>query len=257
MIDKPFKPKDPKKWMLHNYGYHGDAELERYGEHSQLDIYAPNTPDITPRAFRAAEGHQRSELALHQYINFMRHPQGLAYTVALNIVWPKTIVELGVGGDMGVSTGIFLHWCEQVGGKLFSCDRNPPSLTGVRYAPYRESGLWYFKQCDSVEFLTSAYPPHAPDMVFIDTIHTFLQTMKELAAAAELTDAMLMDDAQYVGYRDGIDGDIEEIAPIDRADIQASEPGGVKRAIEVWLSERPEWEKVNLGFPNVALLLRL
>lgn len=256
MVDKPFKIADVRAWMLEHYGHNGEDELNRYGEFAQLGIYEQNTPGIVDIAHRAANAHQRSELALHQYLSFIRHPQGLTHTVALNIVWPKTIVELGIGGDMGISTSIFLHWCEQVGGKLYSCDRNPPAWTGRRYEEYQKSGLWLQTQCDSLDFLRGPAIPDNPDMIFIDTIHTFKHTMEELAAAAELTDAMLMDDAKYVGYVDGVDGNIEEVSPIDRADIEASEPGGVKRAIEVWLQEHPEWEKVNLGFPNVALLLR-
>jgi len=251
-----FKLDNVEEWMLHHYGHNGEDERTRYGEYAQLGIYAPNTPDIVERGLRAANATQRSELALHQYMSFMRHPQGLFYTVALNIVWPKTIVELGIGGDMGISTSIFLHWCEQVGGKLYSCDRNPPAWTGVRYAPYVESGLWVHEQCCSLEFLAGNTIPKPADMVFIDTIHTFDHTMKELAAAAEITNVMLMDDAEYVGYMDGIDGNILEVSPIDRADIQASELGGVKRAIAIWLREHPEWEKVNTGMGNVALLLR-
>ncbi len=256
MIDKPFKIKDVRAWMLTNYGHNGEDEKTRYGEFAQLGIYEPNTPGIVDIAHRAANAPQRSELALHQYLSFIRHPQGLAHTVALNIVWPKTIVELGIGGDMGISTSVFLHWCEQVGGKLYSCDRNPPAWTGRRYEGYVKSGLWLHEQCDSVDFLMNGPIPYNVDMVFIDTIHTFKHTMLELTTASQITDAMLMDDAKYVGYVDGVDGNIEDISPIDRADIEASEPGGVKRAIEAWLEERPEWEKVNLGAPNVALLLR-
>jgi len=240
-----FRPDDPEQWLRTYYG-------EKFEE---LTIYDQNTPGLVELAREAAEQGASSEIALHAAICLMRIPQAQYILPALERVMPRTIVECGVGGNMGASTAVFLNYCEQSGAQLWSCDRNDPALTGARFAGWR-GALWHFHQMDSVEFLKSDVVPKNPGLVFIDTIHSYDHTMKELAVAETMTDAILLDDAEYPGFRDGIDGNLADLSPMDKDDHGSSEPGGVKRALAEFLEAQEEWERIDVGHPNVALILR-
>jgi predicted O-methyltransferase YrrM len=239
-----FRPDDPEQWLRTYYG----ADL------AELTIYDQNTPGLVEKSREVAANGALTEISLHAEICLMRIPQAQYILPALEMVWPKQIIECGVGGNMGASTAVFLEYCERYEGKLWSCDRNDPSLTGRRFEGWRDQ-LWYFYQMDSVEFLCSTLSPDEPDLIFIDTIHSYDHTMKELAVARAMTDAILMDDAEYPGFIDGVDGNLADLSPMDRADHGSSEPGGVKRAIKEFLATEDEWQRIDVGHPNVALLV--
>lgn len=240
-----FKPDDPEAWLRTYYG----EDL------AELTIYDQNSPGIVEKARELARRGAGTEIGLHSAVCLLRIPQAQYIIPALSQVKPKAIVELGVGGNMGASTAVFLWWCEGVAGTLWSCDRHPANLTGVRFAAV-QGGIWHFHEMDSVEFLRSGLIPDNPDLVFIDTIHSYDHTMLELAESEKRTDAILLDDAEYPGFRDGIDGNLADLSELDRRDHGGSEPGGVKRAIEEFLPAHDDWYRHDVGHPNVALLLR-
>ncbi len=240
-----FRPEDPDQWLRTYYG----EDLE------ELTIYDQNTPGLVEKAREVAEAGGPTEIALHAAICLMRIPQAHCILPALEQVMPHEIVELGVGGNMGASTAVFLQYCEAHGAMLWSCDRNPSAMTGTRFASW-EGGIWHFYQMDSVEFLQSGLIPPKPGLIFIDTIHSYDHTGLELLVAETMTDAILLDDAEYPGFRDGIDGKLEDLSPMDKEDHGSSEPGGVKRALAEFLDTHDNWNREDVGHPNVALILR-
>lgn len=83
----------------------------------------------------------------------------------------KNVIELGVRG--GVSTVAWLYGLEQTDGHLHSVDISAP--------PEIESDRWTFTRGNDVDpDLVSALPASV-DIVFIDTSHTYEQTLQELA----------------------------------------------------------------------------
>lgn len=82
------------------------------------------------------------------------------------------IIELGVRS--GNSTAAFLAGVEQAGGHVYSVDivtpRTPPA--------WLSSGLWTLHVGDDLTFADQL--PDGVDVVFIDTSHTFDQTLAEL-----------------------------------------------------------------------------
>jgi predicted O-methyltransferase YrrM len=162
----------------------------------------------------------------------MRVPLAIHYEDALKEVKPTTVLELGVGGDSAISTSVFLAWLEGVpGGHLTSIERNPLGATWVRYS---QVSHWKFIMTDSVKFLTDQQMVRY-DLIFIDTLHSYTHTMKELELSSNITSAILCDDIQFEGNPDD------------------PEPGGVKRAWEEWTDANPMWEPIVLH-NNVGLL---
>jgi hypothetical protein len=233
-----FKAADPEAWLRKFYG----ENLE------EITVYERNTENVLEKAMEAAKREYEHELALHQQIGFLRVPVELNYCPALCMVWPRTILELGVGGNMAVSTAIFLHWAWRVGGHLVSCDRTPQPIARARFGEHIPD-LWELQEMDSVQYLESQ--PQPVDMIFIDTIHTYDHTIKELDLCAGRTDAMLLDDATYTGWEIGVHGEKEDLSPLDAENILNTEPGGVKAAMADWLAAdaNSDWERVDLG-PN-------
>ncbi len=81
----------------------------------------------------------------------------------------KTVIECGV--RTGVSTAAWLRGLELTGGHLWSVDVDP--------APF-EADDWTFIQGDDISPEVVAQLPTEPDIVFIDTSHTFEQTCAEI-----------------------------------------------------------------------------
>jgi predicted O-methyltransferase YrrM len=83
------------------------------------------------------------------------------------------IIELGVRG--GDSTVAFLAAIQTNGGYLWSCDVNAPPFAN---AWQTATPQWEFVHGDDLERFP--YAPDQVDVVFIDTSHTYHQTVAEL-----------------------------------------------------------------------------
>jgi predicted O-methyltransferase YrrM len=235
----PQQERDTRNWLL-RYGKEvPETKLDEWSKWKHLSEYQVNTPDIVDKALGMIGLAYRSELSAHCFINTMRVPgHADAYSELLKLISPVSILELGVGGDSAISTSVFLCYLEKVNGYLISVDRNPLGVTWLRY---NNCSFWKFEQCDSVEYLNRMISnDHRFDMVFIDTIHSYSHTMKELNGASKITGFMLMDDCEFEG------NDFDD------------QPGGVKRAIKEWTESNTNWERVQpQSCNNVCLLMRL
>lgn len=229
----PIQKELTKLWLI-KYGTDvPDGALEEWSDWKHLAEYQVNTLDIVPLALSWIGEEFETELKCHMAINLLRVPLAESYRQALKIVKPKTILELGVGGDSAISTSVFLAWVEKEKGFLNSVDHNPLGMTMYRYKDYLEK-LWHFAQEDSIEYLKKC---SYFDMIFIDTSHDYIPTMQELNLASWLTNNILMDDALFEGNAD------------------AKEPGGVKRAIKEWTEQNKGWIKIDLWQGNTVLLI--
>jgi predicted O-methyltransferase YrrM len=228
----PSQAKQSRDW-LQKYGKNvPDAALEEWSKWKHLIEYQVNTEDIVAQALSRVDTEFKSELDAHRFLNLMRVPQAVNYEKALEIVKPITVLELGVGGDSAISTALFLAYLEGCqDGHLTSIERNPLGTTWIRYGRVSH---WKFIQTDSVKFLTEQQSSRF-DMIFIDTIHSYTHTMKELELSSKITNAILCDDIQFEGNQDD------------------PEPGGVKRAWEEWMEHNPKWEPIVLH-NNIGLL---
>lgn len=84
------------------------------------------------------------------------------------------VIELGVRS--GNSTSAILAALEDVGGHLWSCDINAPDVPEV----WHDSPLWTFLLGDDLDMQLKM--PDPCDVLFIDTSHTYHQTLAELRA---------------------------------------------------------------------------
>lgn len=254
-------------WLREFYGSKNQTEIEstvnwlkKYGIDVPEDVidlwshfrhlseYQVNTLDIVPQCLGCVGNTFRSELAAHAWVNSLRVPGASeAYKLALDIVKPRVVLELGVGGDSAISTAVFLSYLEQKeGGFLVSIDRNPLGATWKRYCNYTLPRgkevpiLWTFIQDDSIKVLDHVKIKSGLsfDMVFVDTIHSYTQTTKELDIAQYITNAMLMDDCGFEG------NDFDD------------QPGGVKRAIDEWHKKNSNWNYEEFKGRNVGLFTR-
>jgi hypothetical protein len=218
-----------KDWMLqYGHSFTTVRQMEEWKIWKHLVEYSPNTHDIVQQCLDKITGmfQFESELQAHRFVNMLRVPLSASYEEALEIVKPRSILELGIGGDSGISTAVFLAYVEKVGGKLFSIDLNPLNMTGKRYEKYQGT-LWEFKYDDSVTFLSEKKAKgNRFDMIFIDTSHTYEHTMNELNIASQITDFMLMDDALFTG------------------NATDSIMGGVKKAISDWFDTNQGWKQL-------------
>lgn len=222
----PVQINQTKDW-LSKYGKNVPPDrLEEWSKWKHLAEYQVNTENIIELALERIGDKFPSELMFHRFLNLLRVPLGQDYLDACKEVGPKTILELGVGGDSAISTAVFLSFLEEKWRldffrnivKLLSIDRNPLGMTWERYKNYL--GPWAFIQADSVSILKSCVEENLCfDMVFIDTIHSYRHTLEEIKYASRITSAILMDDTTFEG------NDFDE------------EPGGVKRALEEFLKE--------------------
>ncbi len=224
---QPNQEQQAKDWMLqYAKDFITPRQMEEWKIYKHLIEYSPNTRDIVRQCLDKITGlyEFESELQAHRFVNMLRVPLSASYEEALEIVKPRTILELGIGGDSGISTAVFLAYVEKAGGKLNSIDLNPLNMTGIRYEQYLGS-LWEFKYDDSVTFLSTRKAKGIRfDMIFIDTSHTYEHTMNELNIAYQLTNFMLMDDATFEGNA------------TDKVQ------GGVKKAIVDWSSQNQGWK---------------
>lgn len=134
-----------------------------------------------------------------------------------------TIIELGV--RTGVSSSIWLAAIEEsTGGLLWSVDVEQPH--GDYVAAILGHPNWQLTVADDL-LVADAAPPEA-DIVFIDTSHSYRHTLAELVA--------------YVPHLspDGIvllhDSNVEHCSDEDEG-----EPWPVRRAIDSYIAENPEW----------------
>lgn len=213
-----------KKW-LEKYGKNVPPEkLNEWSQWKHLSEYQVNTETIVDDCLAMIGKQFPSELQVHREVNLLRVPIAKHYETGLRIANPSTILELGVGGDSAISTAIFLSWLERrtEAVRMISVDRNPLSVTFKRYNKFP---FWNFIQSDSVQLLDQYIQQGLKfGMIFIDTIHSYTHTLKELELSSKMTNFMLMDDAGFPG---------NDFDP---------EPGGVKRAIEEWmLKNSNEW----------------
>ena len=247
-----------KEWLL-KYGKDvPEHKLDEWSNWKHLSEYQVNTNDIVDKCLDMIGKEYPSELYVHRLVNLLRVPYGFAYDNMVRQYKPKTILELGVGGDSAISTAIFLAWVDESiadgtwirekrsdgiygerneGARLLSVDRNPLDTTWLRYNRYF---FWKFIQGDSVNVLNDFVEKDTWwEMIFIDTIHSYTHTMKELNFASKITNLMLMDDATFEG---------NDFDP---------EPGGVKRAIKEWIEKNVDWEIIDcIGYDSVKLLKR-
>ncbi len=245
-----------REWLWFNYGSKGEQQynqcrdwLLKYGKDvpreklddwarwKHLAEYQPNTKDIVDRCTDMIGRTYDSELVAHREINILRVPISKWYIVALNEINPISILELGVGGDSAISTAVFLAYLEgKKGASMVSVDYNPLGTTWVRYG---KVPFWKFIQQDSVKVLESFVDsPMWFDMVFIDTIHSYEHTRKEVELSSKITDAILMDDIFFPGN-----------------DFDA-EPGGVRRAWEEWQEKEKDWNARTFDSGKIGLLTR-
>jgi predicted O-methyltransferase YrrM len=229
----PIQKELTKLWLI-KYGKDvPNGVLDEWSNWKHLSEYQVNTLDIVPQCLSKIGEEFKTELQAHLFVNLLRVPLAKSYMEAILTVEPKTILELGVGGDSAISTSVFLNHVEMVGGHLYSVDHNPLGMTMFRYGNYLNS-IWTFAQMDSWMYLKGSSGRF--DMIFIDTSHSYRPTMDELELASKFTNNILMDDALFEG------NEIDD------------EKGGVKRAIEDWLQIDKDWKKTDLWQGNVVLL---
>ncbi len=225
-----------KYWLI-KYGK--DVPPDKYdlwSKYKHLSEYQVNTPDIVDQCLAAIGQKFETELEAHKFVNQLRVPLSKSYEEAIRYIEPKYILELGVGGDSAISTATFLWWAEKVGGVLFSVDHNPLSKTWHRYEKYHGKN-WIFRQSDSLVILRAMKGEGMKvDVVFIDTSHSYENTIVELQQAFGISKFVLLDDALFEGN------------PDDR------EPGGVKRAIKEWRKKRPDQVCIEFWGGGVVLL---
>jgi predicted O-methyltransferase YrrM len=230
-----------EKWLFDNYGSSQSGQLQqtlewlfRFGKNvppakfhewsrwKHLSEYQPNTPTIVEDCLAMIGKEFETELEVHRQVNLLRVPIAIGYEDACNRYQPKSILELGVGGDSAISTAVHLRHAEKVGGSLLSVDLNPLGMTWERYKKFP---FWMFQQGDSVTYLMRCFQSSLQfDMIFIDTIHSYVHTFRELNISSKMTSVIVMDDITFPG------NSFDDI------------PGGVKRAIEEWGNLNTEWK---------------
>lgn len=136
----------------------------------------------------------------------------------------QQVIELGVRG--GQSTIALLAAVEVTGGQLWSCDIADPRVD----ANIAAHPQWTFKLGDDLQAVDEA--PESCDVLFIDTSHTYTQTLAELEAYGPKVrpgGIILMHDTELLHPDDDTSG-------IDFP---------VRLAINEWLEAYPEYEFEN------------
>lgn len=103
-----------------------------------------------------------------------------------------TVIELGV--RTGNSTAAFLA----AGAEVWSADIEEPGVPGE----WRGNPRWHFLLGDDLSPEILAGLPAEADVVFIDTAHTYEQTLAELRAYAPRAPLVLLHDTQFVNGAD-------------------------------------------------------
>lgn len=170
-----------------------EERMHIWEKYKHLSEYQPNNHDIVDICLDKCGSEFESELQAHKFINIQRYPQrGYDYEFICNEIAPKTILELGVGGDSAISTSIFLAHIEEVGGEMVSVDINPLGTTWMRYGKYP---FWKFIKNTSKEVMQLLNNEWRKfDMIFIDTKPTYYETSHELALGCQMTTNMVIDD---------------------------------------------------------------
>ncbi len=110
----------------------------------------------------------------------------------------SVVIELGVRG--GVSTWALLDGLPE-DGHLYSVDIldciTPPRVS--------EDPRWTFIVGDDLDPAVQAQLPDEADLVFIDTSHTYEQTVAELAYFGTLTDRMALHDYALPDVKNAVD----------------------------------------------------
>ena len=234
-----------KDW-LHQYGKNVSlVSIDEWANWKHLIEYQVNTNDIVDQCLGRIGTEFETEIEAHAWVNCLRVPAAYsAYQTVLDTIGPvRSIIELGVGGDSAISTACFLNHLSKwpfdptQPPVMMSVDRNPLGMTAKRY---KGIYYWNFFLADSVSFLQECVRERVRvDLVFIDTIHSYGHTLKELDLAYMLSDDLLMDDATFEG------NDFDE------------KPGGVKRALEEWMRDGANWKRTDYADGTVCLLQKV
>jgi predicted O-methyltransferase YrrM len=222
----PGQVEQSRKWLLTHGKNVTEEQADDWKDWKHLIEYQPNTEDIVPQCL-AKIGHRFfTELAAHAWVNYLRVPaHANSYRVALERWKPKTILELGTGGDSAISTSQFLRHIESMGeGELLSIDLNP---LGVTWERYKDVPFWNFIQADSIDILNQQVALKKKwDMVFLDSLPFYQHVLKELDRACLITDHLLLDD-------------------ITMEALEHDKEGGKNRAVLEWVPAHPEWERID------------
>ena len=234
---KDNQKKDAENWLLRHGKNVPKDKIDAWSYYKHLIEYQPNTPDIVPQCMNAIGTEFRSELEAHSWVNSLRCPTpARAYKEVLELVQPNSILELGVGGDSAISTGVYLAFLEeQEASRMLSIDYHKLETVWERY---KDVPFWTFEQKDSVQALIDLERDYRNfDLIFIDTIHSYTHTLEELEKSAKMTFYICLDDCDFQG---------NDFDP---------EPGGVKKALEVWLEGNKDWRRVDLEYGNNVALI--
>ena len=187
--------------------------------------YDQNSPGIIDRVHDLSLRGFRSEIEQAFWINVLRVPICVSYLAACAKVRPRTILELGTGGDSAHSTGMFIYWLHEnkYDPWLVSVDRHPLSHVWPRYRNYP---FWNFIQGDSIAVMKKlmgnheiSYLPSEYDFVFIDSSHTYPHTLKEIQQASYMTNAILLDDSTVPEIKQSLDEFLKENTEWLRIDL--------------------------------------
>ena len=133
----------------------------------------------------------------------------------------KVIVELGV--ELGISTQALLLACKKGGGHLWSVDTGvcPEVQRWVKQAGFEE--YWTFTMINDLKFVETW--KKSIDLLFIDTTHTFNQTLNELEAySPHVTGNIFLHDSKVKMYQ-------------------------VDQAIKTFINRHKEWKYMEI--PNI------
>lgn len=111
---------------------------------------------------------------LRTWSDIQDHMVRLHHEVIMNLY--TVAIELGV--RKGNSTSALLSAMVATDGVLWSCDIDPPDVP----EDWLTNPSWRFRRGDSVSPETLAWMPKSANLVFIDTSHTYDQTLAELRA---------------------------------------------------------------------------
>src|SRR5512137_563602 len=226
---KPNQVFDTRRWLEKHAVRFNFKKTDLYSQYKHLAEYQPNCEDIVDQAVAMIGKEYESELQAHKFLNILRYPKvAPSYEEATMIIKPHSILELGVGGDAGISTAIHLACLEKLGGFMVSVDKDRLFSVWDRFG---NVPFWTSIQKDSVqaldEYLRSG---DRFDMIFVDTKPTYDQSKAELDRAYLLTDNIVLDDANSTG---------------DHANWGVN-PGKVG-AIEEFLANNQDWDFTEYG----------
>jgi len=156
----------------------------------------------------------------------------------------KVILELGTG--TGVSTRAFLLACKVTGGHLWSVDKASILVRNLHLGNKRERHLgkdWGLTSMWTPTGKTDSldYEWNTPiDLLFIDTSHTYEQTLAELnkfTPFVKYEHKILLHDSLLDGVK------------------MAGLVGGVLKAIKTFLKENPNYDFYETGVPSGLAVL--